>query len=141
MKIKTRLYISSTILVCLVGIVLFIMVLSTDKINEKYKRHELAHDINLAISQLDVITYEYFMYYEKRMEVQWHLKYDSTVEILAAVTAGNEEIDRELGELMYADFATVADLFSRLTVNHKKRQDKNLFKRELLKKRLTLLFG
>jgi len=59
------------------------------------------------------------MYYEKRMEQQWHLKYDSTVEILAAAA----EIERELVESIYADFTALADLFSRVTVNYGKRQE------------------
>jgi len=59
------------------------------------------------------------MYYEKRMEQQWHLKCDSTVEILAE----EEEIERELVESIYADFTTLDDLFSRVTVNHRKGQE------------------
>ena len=124
MKIKTRLYLSSAILVCLVGIVVFIITLTADRVDKKSKEHKLFHAVDLAISQLDIITYEYLMYYEKRMEQQWHLKYDSTVEILAAAAAAEEEEEeRELVESIHADFTTLADLFSRVTVNHRERQE------------------
>lgn len=123
MKIKTRLYLSSTILVCLLGIVLLMIVLTAYKINKRNREHRLAHDVDLAISQLDIITYEYLMYYEKRMEVQWHSKYDSTVEILAALEEEEEEMETELVQSIYADYSALGDLFSRVIVNYRKRQE------------------
>ncbi|NQS90055.1 PAS domain S-box protein [Patescibacteria group bacterium] len=71
----------------------------------------------MAVSQLNIIAHEYLIYREKRMEQQWHLRYDSAAKILAAA-----ETKEGLIELIYADYTVLGDLFSQVTANYGKIQ-------------------
>ena len=120
MQIKTRLHLSSIISICLIAILVFVVVLSSSKIAEESRKYQLAHHIHLAVSQLDIITYEYLMHREKRMEQQWHSIYASTAGILAVAKG---EIEEKLVELVYADYNALGDLFPQVTANYDETQE------------------
>ncbi len=70
-------------------------------------------NLSKGVAELDLITYDYLLYREKRMEEQWHSKYDSLKELLNR-SAGVEDIIS-----ISADYAILENIFLQLTVNNK----------------------
>jgi len=116
MKIKNRLYISAGISIALVIILLSLVFVTSGRIAEEDKKHELLNDVHTGISELDIVTYEYLLHHEKRMEEQWNLKYKS----LGGILEEAEEV--ELPESMRADYTSLGDLFSQVTANNERIQ-------------------
>ena len=46
------------------------------------EKQSLAMDMNIAVLELDIVTHEYLLYRENRMEQQWFLRYKSMEEVL-----------------------------------------------------------
>jgi len=114
MKIKNRFYINAGILIVPAIILSSVILVMSDRIEEKNKDQEIAHEIHIAISQLDIITYEYLLYHEKRMREQWISKYNSINEIL--------EKEIEVKKLIRPGFVALSDSFSQVTANYKEKQ-------------------
>ena len=79
MSIRNRLNITTLISIILIIILIPVIIIISSKISKKNKQYKLAHEIFLVVAELDIITYEYLMYREKRMEEQWNLKYNSII--------------------------------------------------------------
>jgi len=114
MKIKNRFYINAGILIVPAIILSSVILVMSDRIEEKNKDQEIAGEIHIAISQLDMITYEYLLYHEKRMREQWISKYNSINEIL--------EKEIEVKKLIRPGFVALSDSFSQVTANYKEKQ-------------------
>ena len=114
MKIKNRFYINAGILIVPAIILSSVILVMSDRIEEKNKDQEIAHEIHIAISQLDIITYEYLLHHEKRMREQWISKYNSINEIL--------EKEIEVKKLIRPGFVALSDSFSQVTANYKEKQ-------------------
>ncbi len=114
MKIKNRFYINAGILIVPAIILSSVILVMSDRIEEKNKDQEIANEIHIAISQLDIITYEYLLYHGKRMRVQWISKYNSI----------NEILEKEIGikKLIRPGFVALSDSFSQVTANYKEKQ-------------------
>ena len=114
MSIKNRLYIGILISFILAALFISVVLIASGEIAKKSKEHDVANKIELAISELNIVMYEYLLHHEKRMRQQWISKYNSIMEILG----GKEEAKK----LIHADYATLGNLFSQVTVNYEKRQ-------------------
>ena len=129
MKVKTRLYLSSIISIGVVGALIFVVFLTSNRIAEETREHELLHDIQMATSELNMVLYEYLMHYEERMEQQWNSKYNSIIDVLRESERElekREKIETEeiaLVELMQVNFITLGDLFGRVSTNYEKIQN------------------
>ncbi|MFC2041108.1 sensor histidine kinase [Chloroflexota bacterium] len=110
MKIRNRLYIGAAISITLVIILGSVTFITSNELTEKGRVHDLAHEMHLAISELDILTYEYLMSYEKPIEQEWNLKYHTTA----------RDVGEELAVSIRADYAVFGDLFSQLTTNRKR---------------------
>ena len=104
-NIRSKLYISAGISIISVLILLWVHVVTSARITEQNKRHQLLDTVARDISELDLVTYDYLLHREKRMEQQWYLKYDSLGENL-------DKIEEEDLILVQALYATLRDLFS-----------------------------
>jgi len=118
-KIRTRLYLGAAISIVLGIVLVFAVVLSSNRITQETEKHNVVMDINTAILELDLVTYEYLLHREKRMEQQWKSRYSSMAEILEKA----EEKEVKLTESIHADFTSFGDLFSQVTINYKERQE------------------
>jgi len=94
------------------------VVLFSNKVAQESEKQNLAMEMNTAVSELNIVTYEYLMHHEKRMEQQWHSRYNSAMVILDKAV----EKKVEMIELIHASFHHLNDLFSRVTTNHKEKQ-------------------
>lgn len=115
MKVKTRLYLSSIISIGLVGVLVFMALFSSSRIAEEEKKHDLAISLQMAVSELDIVTYEYLLHQEERMERQGNLRYDSMKELL-------EKEEEESIKSLYTGYIAFGNLFSRVAANYKERQ-------------------
>jgi len=116
MKIRNKLYISAGISIILVVILFSVMLMTSRRISEKNKEQVLSRNLQVAISELGIITYEYLMHREKRMEKQWTLRYNSAAKIL-------RKAEKDKIESLRADFSDFGRFFLQVTKNYKKTQN------------------
>ena len=119
MKIKTKLYGSAAIVIVLAAILFSVVLVTSVMVIREDEKHRLAHDTNIAISELDIVTYEYLLHHEERMERQWRLKYDSTLGVLEKAA---EEGRVESAELILNDYVALGELFLQVVENYKQTQ-------------------
>ncbi len=118
MRISTRLRIGAAIPIAVVIILASFVVLFSNRAAQETEYHNLAMQLNTAISELDIVTYEFLLHYEERMEQQWHSRYDSAMVILHQAA----EKQPEWTESMEASFANLRELFLRVAATHKEEQ-------------------
>jgi len=116
MNIKNRLYVSAGISIILVVILFSLVLVTSGRIAEGNKKHELLDSVRGGIAELDLVTYDYLLHREERMEQQWNLKYNSLREILDEA-AGEQELIS-----IRADYAAIGGLFSQVTANNEGTQ-------------------
>ncbi len=116
MKIKNRLYISAGFSIILVVILFSVVLVTSDRIAEEDRKHLLLMNVSGGIAELDIVTYEYLLYREKRMEQQWYLKFNSLREIL------EEGAKEEALIPIYDDYVALGNLFSQITTNDNRVQ-------------------
>jgi signal transduction histidine kinase len=116
MNIKNRLYMSAGIAVILVVTLVSLVLVASGRIAEENEKHQLLMDVYKSISELDIVTYDYLLHREKRMENQWNMKHDSLGEILDGLA------EEEGLKSIRADYATLGNLFSQITTNNKQIQ-------------------
>ena len=68
MKIKNKLYISAGISIILVVALVSMVLVTSGRIAEENKRHQLLMDVYESVSELDIVTYDYLLHREERME-------------------------------------------------------------------------
>ncbi len=116
MNIKNKLYISAGISIVLVVALVSMVLVTSGRIAEENKKHQQLMDVYESVSELDIVTYDYLLHREKRMEHQWNIKHDSLGEILDGL--GEEEGLKSIR----ADYATLGNLFSQITASYKEGQ-------------------
>ena len=82
MNIKNKLYISAGISIVLVVALVSIVLVTSGRIAEENKKHQQLMDVYESVSELDIVTYDYLLHREERMEYQWNIKHDSLGKIL-----------------------------------------------------------
>ena len=117
MNIKNKLYISAGISILLVVILVSLVLVTSGRIAEENEKHQLLMDVYKSVSELDLVTYDYLLHHEKRMEHQWNIKHDSLGEILDGLA------EEEGLKSIRADYATLGNLFSQVTENYRERQE------------------
>jgi len=116
MNIKNKLYVSAGISVVLVVALVSMVWVTSGRIAEESKKHQLLMDAYKSVSELDIVTYDYLLHREERMEHQWNIKHDSLGEILDGLA------EEEGLKSIRADYATLGNLFSQITANYEERQ-------------------
>ena len=116
MNIKNRLYLSAGLSIVLVAILFSVVLVTSDRIAEEDRKHQLLTNVSGDIAELDILTYEYLLHREKRMEQQWYLKFNSLREILEKGAAEEGLIP------LYDDYVPLGNLFSQITTNDNRIQ-------------------
>lgn len=124
MKIKNTLILSSLSFVVLFAAIGILMIYTFSKVNTLVDLGVNAKMIIKDVFELNIVTYEYLIHHEKRMQQQWLLKYDSLGERLKV---HKEELLRQeehylIHESMNEDYEVLGDLFSQLQANFAKRK-------------------
>jgi len=123
MKIETNLNILTLTSVTLIILMGLVMLLAFDQINREFAHYNDINKIAKDMSELSIVTHEYFMHHEKRMLQQWLLKYDSVAGILERIE--KKEIHPEhlpILKSIISDYKILGDLFSQLQANLAKRK-------------------
>ena len=116
MKIKNRLYMSAEISIILVAILVSLVLVTSGRIAEGDRKHLLLTNVSIGIAELDIVTYDYLLHREKRMEQQWNSKFNSLREILEKGAAEEALIP------LYDDYVALGNLFSQITTNDNRIQ-------------------
>jgi len=116
MNIKNKLYISAGISIVLVVALVSVVLVTSGRVAEENEKHQLLMDVHEAVSELDIVTYDYLLHREERMEQQWNMKYDSLGQILDEAAEEEELIP------IRADYAALGNLFSQITTNNERIQ-------------------
>ncbi len=116
MNIKNKLYISAGISIVLVVVLLSVVFVTSGRIAEENKKRQQLMDVYKSVSELDIVTYDYLLHREERMEHQWNIKHHSLREIL-------DGLEEEEGLLpIRAGYVALGNLYSKITVNYEERQ-------------------
>jgi len=107
---------SAGISIILVVILVSMVLVTSGRIAEENEKHEMLMDVYESVAELDIVTYDYLLHREERMEHQWNIKHDSLGEILDGLAQEEELLP------IRADYATLGNLFSQITVNYEERQ-------------------
>lgn len=121
MKIKNALTLSSLVFVIFLLAIGLLMVYSFRQINREVKESYKATQLIKDMFELNIVTYEYLIHREKRMQQQWKLKYNSSGELLRSMI--KEDIHSEYPTIMVSlikDYEELGNLFSRILVNFNK---------------------
>lgn len=113
MRIKTKLYLSSFISIILITALIIVMIITSSKVAKKNEQRAASRQTLQAVSELDILTYEYLLHHEKRAEQQWDLRYASLGKSLAALV--NSE---GTASPLIKDYKIIKNSFSELKVNH-----------------------
>jgi hypothetical protein len=70
MNIKTKLYLNLTVFVFLVAILALVVFFTSHLVAQENRKLESAHQLQIAIFELNVLSHEYLLYRETRMEAQ-----------------------------------------------------------------------
>ncbi len=77
MNIKNKLYINVGISIVLVVALVSMVLMTSGRIAEENKKHQLLMDVYKSVSELDIVTYDYLLHREERMEHQWNIIHQS----------------------------------------------------------------
>ncbi len=77
MKIKKRLYISAGISIVLVVTLVSLVFVTSGRIAEGNEKHQLLMNVYKSVAELDIVTYDYLLHREERMEHQWNIIHQS----------------------------------------------------------------
>lgn len=123
MKIKTNLTLLTltfSILIVTVGLIMF---LTFDRINREIAHYNDVTGISKGVSELSILTHEYFVYHERRMLQQWLQRYNSMRRLLEK--AKKEEAHPEHTRILKSitlNYKILGDFFSHLQFNLAKRK-------------------
>jgi signal transduction histidine kinase/CheY-like chemotaxis protein len=107
-------------LIAALGLIVF---QAFNQINREIQTSSSAARMIKDIFELNIITYDYVIHHEKRMQQQWLLKYDSLGKLLEAMSkeVSDMEIKSILGSVT-TDHKALGSLFSLLPDNFEKRK-------------------
>ena len=121
MKIKNNLLTSLYILLSLTVIIILVILLASYKIKTHHEKFEIAHRTYTALSELNIITYEFLLHHEKRMQDQWHLKFNSVKKMLETERFLTKESPFDL-HFISKKFLSLEGLFKQVTASFNKHQ-------------------
>jgi len=116
MNIKNKLYMSAGVSIILVVLLLSLVLVTSGRVAEGDKKHLLLINVRGGVAELNIVTYDYLLHREERMEQQWNSKYNSLAEILDEA-AGEEELIS-----IRADYTELGNLLSQIVANSEKTQ-------------------
>ncbi len=124
MRIRTKLYFLSSILIILIVMIAVIMFYTSDQINREVEMSNTVKKIIKNLSDLNLITHEYLTHHGKRMQEQWALQYDSLGKIMKRVEkeCAHPKEHHTLHESIKDNYNGLGYLFSDLQVIVAKRK-------------------
>ncbi len=116
MNIKQKLYINALVTTILAIIVVVALLYSSSKTEDIYTKATIAESAHSAVSELDILAYEYLLYREQRIEERWTDKYSAIKKILRKFPAS----DTDLLDIIESDFELLWKIFNEVTENYRK---------------------
>ena len=123
MKIKTNLYLLSAIFVTMIAAIGFVVFYSLGQINKEVEISNSGSQLVKDIFELNIVTNEYAMHHEERMQKQWFIKYNSLykeLEIIRKMPLAPEH--HFIIKSIAADYKVLGDFFTQLQNNIDRRK-------------------
>jgi PAS domain S-box-containing protein len=121
MTIRRRLLLGSAISAGL-ALILFVVILVSSRVVARQNQERAAFQgILKAVSELDILTYEYLLHHEPRAEEQWRLRYGS-IEPLLDAAQGTSRDDSLLIARLHANSSSIGNAFFHVVESHQSRQ-------------------
>ncbi|MCL5062440.1 MAG: ATP-binding protein [Nitrospirae bacterium] len=121
MKIKSKLRISTISSICTALAAGFALFLISQEVDKAIERNKMADKVVKGVFELNIITYEYLLNNEERMQAQWQLRHDSLSEILTKMKFKRPEW-QVMWERISQDHESIKTFFSRLVATHEKHK-------------------
>ncbi len=118
MKIKTRLQIITIFSVAIALVIGLVLFLTAQRVNKEINRNKIAGEAAKGVFELNVITYEYLLRHEERMQAQWQLRHDSLTKLLSEIEFKGTERQVILDRIRQ-NHKGLKSLFSQLVENSK----------------------
>ena len=120
MKIKTRLQLSTVLSVCAALIAGFALFIISQDVREAIERNKIADEVVKGVFELNIITYEYLLHHEERMQAQWQqLRHDSLTKLLSEIEFRGTERQVVLGRIQQ-NHEGIKALFAQLVKNYER---------------------
>jgi len=119
MTIKTRLTLSAIICIGLAIFLTAFINLTAQQIREMTEKDRLAREATKGVSELQILTNDYLLYYGERAEIQWYQKHDSLTKLLVA---GEDPEEKVIYDSINRRHELIRDIFTQLTASIKERQ-------------------
>jgi PAS domain S-box-containing protein len=120
MQIKTKLYLNLAISIFLVVIVTLVILITSHLVVQENRKLEFAHKLQISIFELDVLSHEYLLHREARMEAQWNARYNSAATLLRRLNSTDQG---ELVDRIKRSYKELGKCFFSMIKNHRKRQN------------------
>lgn len=123
MKIRTKFYLGALISICLIIVLIIILIHATISVSKQNEHRAASRQTLQAVSELDILTYDYLMHHEVRPQKQWHLIYNSLGRSLKELTKNNDD-DKEvnLTNQLSKHYKIIGNSFSEIESGYAKRQ-------------------
>ncbi|MBI5442829.1 MAG: HAMP domain-containing protein, partial [Deltaproteobacteria bacterium] len=121
MTIRNKLLIGSAISTALAVAVLATILFNSREIAAQNRSRTSFHQILKAVSELDILTYEYVLHHEERAQEQWRLIHESLRPLLAAGAEADE--DAPLLARLAANAGVIADAFSHAASSYDRKRE------------------
>jgi len=136
MKIRNKLYLIFSMFLVLFAMIGLTIFWANKQINQATAKTRIANGINHNLNELNIVTYEYLLYHEKRTQQQWHIAYSSASKFLQD---GMKKLDSpaevDILESISKDLEAIRHLFEELETTYKKSQ--RLSRENVLKKEIA----
>ncbi|RPI72329.1 MAG: hypothetical protein EHM45_22385, partial [Desulfobacteraceae bacterium] len=119
MTIRKKLYLNFIISISLVAALIAVIFITSREIVRENRNLAVSREIQQAVSELDILIYEYLLHHEKRAENQWHLRNASLSRWLSAARTFKD--DRVLAERLSANAAILENSFKKMVAEHAQR--------------------
>ena len=82
MKIKTNLFLLSSMFVILMAILWFVVFYTFNSLSQDVQEGAVIGQVNKDVVEINILTTEYILHAQERTRQQWRLKYDSLGKLL-----------------------------------------------------------
>ena len=118
MKLTKIIYICFSIPVLITIVLTLLVIVYSGRVNKATELRELAIGLNIAVTELDMVSHEYLLYKEDRLEQEWQSRYIAA-QVLLQKAAGNH---MEETESMPPAFSDLNTWFLALAENNDERE-------------------
>ncbi|MEE8571052.1 MAG: ATP-binding protein [Candidatus Bathyarchaeia archaeon] len=121
MKIKTRLWISAILTICMVIAIGLTISYMSQQVNDAYEKHNAVDEIVEGAFKLNILTGDYLTHQEERAQTQWNLVHEHQTNHLAGLELKNHAEQSYLDRIRQNHEST-KDIFSQVVALYEEQE-------------------